>query len=301
MLSLQPGPRATRQNPPLPQVIYFDVDNTLVPNESTDLPTARFALAAQQASRTATLALATARPLAQVKHILDFIKAQGLSILSNGAQIYDGRTGVMVAERTLPTTHLRGLITGLSNLGVAHVVQDNGTDYWPNSTTAPPRIGHFGAYRFSTDPWGRSKHTELIERYIPAKPLVLVAKNVEVGQLLAVQELAQKRSQFARVLIGHEHAANDGRRLYEVFFLHPEADKRNALREAAKLSGIALEQTAAVGDGPNDADLLEAVGMGIAMGNAVEQTLAVAQYIAPRREDDGAAVVLETLFGQLPS
>jgi hydroxymethylpyrimidine pyrophosphatase-like HAD family hydrolase len=39
--------------------------------------------------------------------------------------------------------------------------------------------------------------------------------------------------------------------------------------------------------------MIEWAGLGVAMGNAIERVKAVADFVAPRAEDDGAAVVIE--------
>ncbi len=97
---LVPGPRY-RQNLPDVRGAYFDVDNTLVANESPDLPTDRFTTAARKANRLIRIALATARQAQKVEHILSHIEARGISILMNGAQLFDGSNGEMKVERPL--------------------------------------------------------------------------------------------------------------------------------------------------------------------------------------------------------
>lgn len=49
----------------------------------------------------------------------------------------------------------------------------------------------------------------------------------------------------------------------------------------------------AVGDGYNDYPLLMAAGFKVAMGNAVPEVKAIADYIAPSVDEDGAADVIE--------
>ena len=71
------------------------------------------------------------------------------------------------------------------------------------------------------------------------------------------------------------------------------ADKVSALREMAKLLGIELGQIAAFGDDRNDIGMLKAVGMGVAMGNAIEEVKAVAKYTALSNDEDGAARFIE--------
>ena len=46
--------------------------------------------------------------------------------------------------------------------------------------------------------------------------------------------------------------------------------KANAIYKTLEYYGYSVEESMAFGDGGNDKDMLEAVGMGIAMGNAID-------------------------------
>ncbi len=49
----------------------------------------------------------------------------------------------------------------------------------------------------------------------------------------------------------------------------------------------------AIGDNMNDLEMLNYVGLGIAMGNAPTAVKEVADWVAPSVEEDGVAVALE--------
>ena len=48
----------------------------------------------------------------------------------------------------------------------------------------------------------------------------------------------------------------------------------------------------AIGDSENDIPMLQAAGFAVAMGNATDSLKAIANWIAPSIDDDGAAVAL---------
>lgn len=54
-----------------------------------------------------------------------------------------------------------------------------------------------------------------------------------------------------------------------------------------------IKDTIAFGDGRNDIEMLETAGLGIAMGNAVDEAKAVADYVTARIEDDGIQKALK--------
>ena len=76
-------------------------------------------------------------------------------------------------------------------------------------------------------------------------------------------------------------------------FAAPEVTKAGGLAVAADLAGFDLDRTVAFGDGENDVELLEACGYAVAVENAHERVLAVADFVAPRDADEGVAQVLE--------
>ena len=56
---------------------------------------------------------------------------------------------------------------------------------------------------------------------------------------------------------------------------------------------IKTEETIGVGDGFNDIPFIQETGFKVAMGNAVDDLKAIADYIAPTVEEDGVAHVIE--------
>ena len=75
---------------------------------------------------------------------------------------------------------------------------------------------------------------------------------------------------------------------------HPSADitvlgvdKGTALVHVAEVLGVPLENTYGFGDGRNDICMLKAVGHGIAMGNAIDETKAAAEYVTTDINDNG--------------
>jgi Cof subfamily protein (haloacid dehalogenase superfamily) len=76
---------------------------------------------------------------------------------------------------------------------------------------------------------------------------------------------------------------------------NPAASKGKALARLCAHMGVALEDSVAVGDAPNDADMLAAAGYGVAVAGAPESLLAEADAVCPGPAGAGVALVLETL------
>lgn len=75
----------------------------------------------------------------------------------------------------------------------------------------------------------------------------------------------------------------------------PRAGKGAALRRLAEELGVDMARAVAVGDAPNDADLLAAVGFGVAVEGAVDELLRHADCTCAPPREAGVADVLNAL------
>lgn len=63
--------------------------------------------------------------------------------------------------------------------------------------------------------------------------------------------------------------------------------KATGLELFARVDGFTPAETMAFGDGGNDAAMLRAAGVGVAMGNGCEEALRAADYVTASVDDDG--------------
>ncbi|GAC1342264.1 MAG: Cof-type HAD-IIB family hydrolase [Candidatus Dormibacteria bacterium] len=77
----------------------------------------------------------------------------------------------------------------------------------------------------------------------------------------------------------------------------PRASKGQALIALCRHLGVDMEATVAVGDAPNDIDMLAAAGLAIAVRDSRPEVLAVADSVCAPPEEAGVADVLEEMFG----
>jgi len=73
----------------------------------------------------------------------------------------------------------------------------------------------------------------------------------------------------------------------------PTVNKGDALLAFGRQLDIKKEEIMACGDSGNDLDMIRAVGLGIAMGNASEQIKSAASYITKTNEEDGVAYAIQ--------
>lgn len=72
--------------------------------------------------------------------------------------------------------------------------------------------------------------------------------------------------------------------------------KASGLEELCKFLGIDIADTVAIGDGHNDVEILQAAGVGVAMGNARDDIKQLADFVTADNDHDGVAVAIEKFF-----
>ena len=85
---------------------------------------------------------------------------------------------------------------------------------------------------------------------------------------------------------------------YFLEFASPNVTKAAGLDFVAEHVGFAREQTVAFGDGENDIELVEWAGYGVAVANAHERVLEVADFVCPSVDEEGVAQVLEAFLAR---
>ena len=77
---------------------------------------------------------------------------------------------------------------------------------------------------------------------------------------------------------------------------HKDAGKKSGVKYIADYLGIKREEIAAFGDADNDIDMLEYAGCGIAVANASQRLLAVADAVTAHHDEEGVAQAFEQIL-----
>ena len=96
-----------------------------------------------------------------------------------------------------------------------------------------------------------------------------------------------------RIVCHAIHVPSYGVDVLEVF--DPAVNKWEGILHVARRRGILPSQIVAVGDDVNDITMLQHAGLGVAMGNAKPEAIAVADRVINRNDADGLAEFLEEL------
>ena len=160
-------------------------------------------------------------------------------------------------------------------------------------------VNLYHAHRYfmdSDDPHGRAFISK--EHFMPimVEDLcdLLDADPVKLLLIAHPEKLAGIRPEFDALVGNRASLVYSEPEFLEV--LPAGVNKGRALREAAALMDMTAADIVAFGDGPNDADMLEAAGLGVAMGNARGAALDAADMHTESNADRGVVLALERIF-----
>lgn len=101
---------------------------------------------------------------------------------------------------------------------------------------------------------------------------------------------------FRGVLLPDDTIRDGIQSVHIVELFHHHADKWMALQRLAARRGVPLERVAAIGDQHNDLTMVAGAGLGIAMGNATPEVVAVSKRRTLRSDEGGVGHALEMIL-----
>ena len=245
----------------------IDLDGTLLRSDGT------IGERTKRAVRETSLdvVLVTARGPLTIHEIAAELEIAGRAICSNGALVVDLATQEIVRQRLLESEIALRLVHELRERlpGIRFAVEHEGFAHEPG----------FSAWDWT--PPAETRIADVVELLAdPATKLILRHAGHDT---VAIQDLA-------RDLVGESlTVVASGSEAVEV-----TAAGVNKATAVAEL-GVPPDEVIAFGDYPNDIPLLTWAGLGVAMGNAHADVLAVADEVTSTNDEEGVAVVLERL------
>lgn len=242
------------------KAIMLDVDGTIMTNQRYGKPSQAVIDALNKASEHLYVGLATSRPRKDLFPIIGGINLSGYSIITGGSQIINTKTKKIIWEQPIDVKDVRA---------VCKILEKNTKNpFWLNT-------GEEDIF-FPPGP-------------IPKKTLQIYIHDKYTNEI--ADAYIEKISHIPGIGVHKVPSWDKG--CFDIIVTHALATKQHGILEVAKLLGITTDEIIGVGDGYNDFPLLMACGLKVAMGNAVDDLKAIADYIAPSVDDDGVADVIQ--------
>ncbi|MBA9027644.1 HAD family hydrolase [Peribacillus huizhouensis] len=251
------------------RAIFIDMDGTLL-KASNNISSRNMEAINRLINQGVKVFLATGRHYEVTAPYHKEIGLQTPMICLNGAAIHDAETGRAMQMKTVRLNEERFHQLTAENSYNVIIHTANGLycketneeiDYWTKVGQIPPRyIGDL-----------RQAYYQDVLKY-----------SVRTGA--PTPELSSLFKKEAEVINW-----NDG---FEM--VAPNVSKWSAIKNLLHAFRISPSEVVAIGDGPNDIEMLRHVGTGVAMENASEEVKAAADFVTGHHENDGLAEFIET-------
>lgn len=251
------------------KVVFFDVDGTLLSEIDRTMPESTKEAIARLIEREIKVVVATGRPF----NLCEEFKAIGIDtfISANGALVKCKDDTIYKSVLTVETVQDVSTFAELNGHGISYFTER----YTMNGVGASnQRI--------------RSALAETLTLTDYPEIISSLSEEIYGMCLYADDNEAQKFiDQFPslRFKRWHDYIMN----VYE----QTEASKSLAIKHVLNHFNISRSEAMAFGDGGNDIDMLEYVGLGIAMGNAEEQLQRSADFVTKKASEGGICYALE--------
>ncbi len=260
------------------RMIFSDMDGTLLKNDM-EISEKNINTIKKATQKGVEFVICTGRGVYGVERFLkqlDLFGKKGYVICQNGAAVYDLENMNMVVKHAFSANKLRPVVEAARRLGIDIYLYDDRTFLTEKITTeAKNYCKVMGAdMRILED--GLSYEGHFTKCLLSAKTELLEQLRTEITPLTT--------ETFNIFYSGP----------YYLEIVKKGVSKGNALVETAQKAGIALSEVIAVGDSENDLSMIQKAGLGIAVGNAVEDVKKAANVVMQETcAEDAVAALIE--------
>ena len=259
------------------KLIAADIDGTLLDSARTLRPATEDAI--RQAKDAGVLfTLSTGRPLQGIRKFRHLLSPDVPVITYNGSMVLTADTGRVILSDGLPEEAARTIWREGCARGTTVIA-------WANNHLYCNRVSEIVLdYRTLT-----------METPIEITDFAPIAGHVTKMLWLDEPETVIRYMDELGTSLGDSVRFTTSNPRY-LEFMNSRVSKSAALLAVAEELGFAREEIIAIGDGLNDLDMIEAAGMGVAMGNAHPRVLEAARFVTKTNDEDGLAYMIEKLI-----
>ena len=235
------------------------------------------------------IVIASGRPYYSLPVSMTSMPEVKYAIVSNGAAIYEIKTGKRLFSETLEPETVRKAVDAATEMKLTPEFFCNGDAYAEREYIASP------------EKYGRSvKFAEYVRT--TRKPLYdmhgFIKQNENNFDSIAYvcPDPVKKKAVMEKLkgIIPEAYITTSGGDLIEI--MHMNATKSNGLKRLCNIIGVHISQAASFGNGDNDADMLRCAGKGFAMADGSEMCRNSADHIIPCCDEDGTAYGIEKIL-----
>ena len=270
------------------RLIALDLDGTVF-NEKKEITSSVRSAIISAIKHNIIVMPATGRPEAGLPEAFLTIPGVKYALTSNGARIIDIHTKKALYEDKLPLSESLHVLDYMARYGYSPDIYIDG-QVFVERRAYEEVLKHFDLGGLLPYFLKSRQPVENLREYIINKGKDVEKINLMIQEKEKKQIMIQELSSFSSIAISCGLSIN-----LEV--TSKTVNKGAAIIAFGKQLGIQREQIMACGDSSNDLDMIKAVGIGVAMGNADKEIKAIADFITKTNEEDGVAYAIYKLCG----
>lgn len=264
------------------KLLAIDIDGTIIDYERPHISDVVKDSVKRAKELGVYIVLISGRNYYSMKRFLEELEVEDYGITINGGIVTDLKTGEKLYEVYLEKSVARGVTEILSRKGVPYAVFAGLNAYAPREYEEHPTVQYLNLEK---DNMIIYDDTDAFLNTIKTNKYIAMDTDEELDVLTEI--IKDKFGDKVYVQYGLKG-------LIEIYPL--DMNKGMALSNLANKLGIPMEEVMAIGDGENDISMIEAAGMGVAMGNAVKNVKEHADYVTKSIQEDGVAYAIEKLI-----
>lgn len=252
------------------KALFFDIDGTLVSFQTHEVPASTIEALERAKAYGVGIYISTGRPYALINNIGSISHLVDGYISTNGAYCFVGDE--VISSTPIPTEGVRQVLDKADEMNFACLV-----------------VGEKECFMYHPLPEAEALFSEILDidnldRHVP-KEDILKMRILQMTPFITEQQERQIVSNLSGV---------DACRWHPAFadFTAAGVSKAKGLREIALHHHLDIAHTMAFGDGGNDIAIIQAAGIGVAMGNANDDVKTVADYVTTSVDEDGISHAL---------
>lgn len=271
------------------KLVALDLDGTLFDN-SSHISERNLTAIRSITDKGIHVVISTGRPFEGIP--FDQIKGTGINyaITANGSGIYEISTGKCLYENAMDEELVTPILNFLLTRDIHMDAFIGGKGYTPvqcvetaQKLTVPSSIKNYiittrtrldNILRFIHE--NQLKVQKMTLNFYPAADGTLIDRET-------VRKFLVSNPSITTVCGGYNNLE----------FTRADTNKGVGLRKLAEILGVNPDATMAIGDTENDLAIIEAAGIGVAMGNATDAVKARADYVTTTNTKDGVAAAIE--------
>lgn len=260
------------------RALFLDLDGTLVGPSNVVSPRVHAAVHRAHAAGVAVV-LCTGRSRVSAEPVAEQLGIRSYAILSNGAVVMHLGTREVLCRNVIPVPTALQIVRTLMEAGVAPQVYED--------TLAGNRILYHPRFPVRIHNEDRQRPYPALAEALPFEPICISSFGPEEEVRPVAERLHREVDPETVVIQAGTHE------MWCLEVHHTSSGKCNGLQRVAERLGVAREEVLAIGDHINDLEMLRFAGTGVAMGNALPETKAAADWITGTVEEDGVAQAIE--------